>query len=309
LICRSDRARRWTDVALILVALLIVATVSHAADKPRTVESVYPGLTSGVLTHARLADLPRGVLLRCGPVKVTPTDITRKIDAAPETLRAQLRKNALFVLGQLAGKDLLLHAAKTQAKITGKTDDEIIRSYLDAAAKSVRVTEAEIVEFYEKNKAMCGGVPLARMKSTLRKFVLDEKRQKTVVEYVRTLGRRLPIEVSAAWLAKQVPLIRDNPVDKARASAKPSMVDFGSEGCRPCQMMEPILEKLTEKHKGKANILFVHVGKEKILAVRYGIRAIPVQVFFDKDGKEVFRHVGFFPQDEIEKKLKEIGVK
>ena len=55
-------------------------------------------------------------------------------------------------------------------------------------------------------------------------------------------------------------------------------------------------------------MLFVHVGQEQILAARYGIQTIPMQVFFDKDGKEVFRHVGFWPQEEIEKKLAEMGV-
>ena len=103
--------------------------------------------------------------------------------------------------------------------------------------------------------------------------------------------------------------MRDNPVDKARASGKPSMVDFGRDGCRPCDMMAPILETLKKDYEGKAEILFVHVGEEQILAARYDVRSIPVQVFFDKDGKEVFRHTGFFPQDEIEKKLAKMGVK
>lgn len=37
------------------------------------------------------------------------------------------------------------------------------------------------------------------------------------------------------------------------------------------------------------------------------IASIPVQVFFDKTGKEFFRHVGFFPQTEVEKKILEMG--
>jgi len=98
-------------------------------------------------------------------------------------------------------------------------------------------------------------------------------------------------------------------VGKARSSGKPSLVDFGSKGCGPCDMMAPILATLSKKYDGKANVLFVHVGEEQILASRYGIQSIPVQVFFDKDGREVFRHVGFFPQEEIEKKLAEMGVK
>jgi thioredoxin 1 len=98
-------------------------------------------------------------------------------------------------------------------------------------------------------------------------------------------------------------------VDKARASGKPSLVDFGSTGCRPCDMLAPILEALKEKYAGKLNVLFIHIGQEQILASRYGIQTIPAQVFFDKNGKEVFRHIGFFPQDEIEKKLAELGFK
>jgi len=109
-------------------------------------------------------------------------------------------------------------------------------------------------------------------------------------------------------LAKQAVLARDNPVDKARDSGKPSLVDFGATGCGPCDMMTPILENLKVKYEGKLNVLFVHVRERQILGAKYGIQTIPVQVFFDKDGKEVFRHVGFFPQEEIERKLAEMGV-
>ena len=49
--------------------------------------------------------------------------------------------------------------------------------------------------------------------------------------------------------------------------------------------------------------------KENLLAARYGIRSIPVQVFFDADGKEVFRHVGFFAQIEVDKQLAAMEVK
>jgi len=115
-------------------------------------------------------------------------------------------------------------------------------------------------------------------------------------------------EISASWLKKYAALAGVNPVDKARASGKPSLVDFGSVGCRPCDMMAPILDTLREKYKEKLNVLFVHVGQEQILASRYGIQSIPVQIFFDKTGKEVHRHLGFFPQSEIENLLSDMGI-
>ena len=125
---------------------------------------------------------------------------------------------------------------------------------------------------------------------------------------MRSLGKRLRIEVSAGWTKEKAVEARDNVVDKARASGKPSLVDFGATGCRPCDMMAPILETLKKKYEGKANVLFVHVREEQILAARHGVQTIPTQVFFDKDGKEVSRHTGFFPQDKMEKKLAEMGV-
>lgn len=96
------------------------------------------------------------------------------------------------------------------------------------------------------------------------------------------------------WVKTQSNLAMDNPVDKARRSKKPTMAEFGATGCVPCDMMQPILDKLRKTYPGKLNVIFVHVGEDQVLAARYGIQSIPVQVFFDAAGKEVFRHVGFF---------------
>jgi thioredoxin 1 len=52
----------------------------------------------------------------------------------------------------------------------------------------------------------------------------------------------------------------------------------------------------------------VHVGQEKVLAARFGIRSIPVQVFYDPNGNEVFRHEGFFAEAEVNKVLSKMGV-
>jgi thioredoxin 1 len=156
---------------------------------------------------------------------------------------------------------------------------------------------------------LCGGATLEQIKNDLKQYLLQQKQQKAVAEYIRTMGQRVSIEVNKDWVEQQNTLARDNPVDKARASGRPSLIDFGSTGCRPCDMMTPILETLKKKYEKQLNVLFVHVGKEQIFAARYGIQSIPVQIFFDKDGKEFFRHTGFFPQDEIEKKLTELGVK
>ena len=87
-----------------------------------------------------------------------------------------------------------------------------------------------------------------------------------------------------------------------------TMVDFGAHTCIPCKMMEPILEKLTRQYTGQAAIVFIDVWQDVGAADQFGISTIPTQVFFDKEGKEVYRHQGFLAEKAIVAKLKEMGV-
>ncbi len=89
----------------------------------------------------------------------------------------------------------------------------------------------------------------------------------------------------------------------------PRLLELGSVSCIPCKMMAPILEELKREYAGRLQVEIVDVNVNPEPARRHKIRLIPTQIFFDKDGREVFRHVGFYPQDEIEKKLSEMGVK
>ncbi|MCP3940556.1 MAG: thioredoxin fold domain-containing protein [Desulfobacteraceae bacterium] len=87
-----------------------------------------------------------------------------------------------------------------------------------------------------------------------------------------------------------------------------TMVDLGAKKCVPCKMMAPILKKLETAYEGKAGIVFIDVWKNRKQAPRFKIRAIPTQIFFDKQGKEVFRHVGFLDEESIIEQLSKMGV-
>jgi len=87
-----------------------------------------------------------------------------------------------------------------------------------------------------------------------------------------------------------------------------TMVDLGADKCIPCKMMAPILEKVRKDFEGRAAIVFLDVWKDSSHGRRFGIRAIPTQIFFDAEGNEVFRHAGFMDEKSIVAKLYELGV-
>ena len=86
------------------------------------------------------------------------------------------------------------------------------------------------------------------------------------------------------------------------------MIDLGAKSCIPCKMMAPILEKLEKKYRGKAAVVFIDVWENREQAPRFDIRSIPTQIFFDADGKEVYRHVGFMAEKDIVEKMTQLGV-
>lgn len=87
-----------------------------------------------------------------------------------------------------------------------------------------------------------------------------------------------------------------------------TMIDLGAKKCIPCKMMAPIMEKMEKKYDGRAAIIFIDVWEHREQASRFGIRAIPTQIFYDASGKEVSRHLGFMSEDDIVKTLSQLGV-
>ena len=92
---------------------------------------------------------------------------------------------------------------------------------------------------------------------------------------------------------------------------KVTFVELGSVGCIPCDKMQPIMKEIEEEYKGQVKVVFhdVKTAKGQPYIKEFGIRAIPTQVFLDKDGNEYFRHLGFFAKDELIKILEMQGVK
>jgi thioredoxin 1 len=102
--------------------------------------------------------------------------------------------------------------------------------------------------------------------------------------------------------------------DRAVAKSDTVLVTFieiGAAKCIPCKAMQPIMKEVAEEYKGQVNVVFhdVWTEKGKIDAIKYKIRVIPTQVFLDKNGKEYYRHEGFFPKEEVVRVIKMQGVK
>jgi thiol-disulfide isomerase/thioredoxin len=298
----------------ILISCFVISIPVLAEEKVLTVEEVYLGLSSGPLRDAKLATLPDGILLRAGNLTIDQQQVDEKIAQSEPELQEQLKRNAFYVLEQAATYPILLSEAKkwmaTQnIQSNNPNQDELFKLYLESLIPpDLTVTDQEAQIFYDQNHESFGEVSFNEVKGTVVEYLLGQKKQEFINSYIGTLSQQLDIEVSDGWVKAQSESALDNSVDQARRNGLPVMVDFGASGCVPCDMMAPVLEELQMSLKEKCTILFTDVRIYQVLSARYQISNIPTQVFFDREGIEVFRHTGFFSKEEILDKLAELGV-
>ncbi len=103
------------------------------------------------------------------------------------------------------------------------------------------------------------------------------------------------------------PASAGRPAATAAAPPLPKLLDLGAGKCIPCKRMMPILAELEETFAGVLEVEFIDVWENPDAAKPWGVRLIPTQIFLDPEGKELFRHEGFFPREDILAQWKRLG--
>lgn len=282
-------------------------------EAPKIVEQLYPNLAAGVLTYAKVKTLPEGILLKSEGIEISSSGIDKSISGQPEQFQSELKKNAFFVLEQEATGKILKKVAAQKLSGNGKdvnstNENQLLQTFFEELTKDVKVTDKDIETFYKENESVFCGTPLKSVRKQIESYVFQDMKQRFVDQYIQTLGQKLEIVVSDSWTKQQAAIAKDNPLDKARATGKPTLAIFSAASCCGPDKMIPIRDELLKKYDTKINIVYVEPRKEQILAARYGIRSIPTQVFYDNTGREFFRHSGFYSEKDITNKLSQMGV-
>ncbi len=90
-------------------------------------------------------------------------------------------------------------------------------------------------------------------------------------------------------------------------NGKPTIIAFGMSHCYSCLEMSKIFAEILKEHP-EYQIYAVDGQKERhILRDKYRLKLMPVQLFFDSEGNEVFRHEGAYKKPVLEIIMKKYG--
>lgn len=252
--------------------------------------------------------------------EITRRALNQQFETLPQQYKEYFKDDKTGFLEELVSRQLLLQAARREniqkqpeyktavAQNPGQEEQVVINLLLKNIVADVSITESELREFFDQYKDQLPVKDYDAVKEQLRPMALEEKQRLTIEEYINNLKSTAKIIRNEKWIETQEALTTDNPLNNALKRGQPVVVDFGRGTCMPCKMMEPILKKLEKKYQGRASILILDVDEYRSLSRKYRVMVIPTQVFFDSNGKEVYRHQGFMSEADIIAKLKELGV-
>lgn len=93
------------------------------------------------------------------------------------------------------------------------------------------------------------------------------------------------------------------------ATAKIKFLEIGSDKCIPCKQMKVVTENIVKKYGDELAFQYIDIYENKDVADDYKIQLIPTQIFYNQKGVEIFRHVGYFPEEKIDSLLQANGLK
>jgi|SRR5450759_4701151 thioredoxin 1 len=127
-----------------------------------------------------------------------------------------------------------------------------------------------------------------------------------VVALAAGASGRAPATPAAAEVP--IPALSPADLDSALKAGVPLIVEFGGETCIPCMNMQEVLKNLRARLGKRSRVSNFWIQPNPEVARRHQIMVMPTQIIFDARGREIFRHMGYFPQPDFEKVLKEKGL-
>ena len=66
---------------------------------------------------------------------------------------------------------------------------------------------------------------------------------------------------------------------------KPAVIDFYADWCKPCKVVSPILDQLSEEYDGQVDFYKVNTEKDPALARQFSVQSIPTIMFIPLEGQ------------------------
>jgi len=160
------------------------------------------------------------------------------------------------------------------------------------------VADKDVDAFYDTYKERLGGRSKDEVAPYIRTMLEQRQLYERVQKVVDELKGKARVEINERALKRIAPLPAttmsgDGPLKRAWASGRPVLAAFGTDSCTPCRELKPILDKIKIDYAGRLEVVEINIRNAPALVKEYRVMVVPTLIFFNRDGKESFRHEGY----------------
>jgi len=201
-----------------------------------------------------------------GPGDVVATVGSRSITLAEADAKAMQQPTATFgsmKLGQAIYQarraaiddlvaDLLMDEA---AKAKSVTRSALIEQ--EITAKISPVSEADIVAFYEANRARVQGATLDQVRQAIRSYLTQERMQSIRAQYLDALKAKTPVRIALEPPRQQFAASGGSPA-KGPSTAPVEIVEFSDFQCPYCLRADPTVTQVLNTYGDRVHFVYRH---------------------------------------------------
>lgn len=232
------------------VGLAVVLGVACACDKGAK--------TSAAGGSVVVADDPKLVVAKYNGKTIT----LGELETAPggeklfemEEQRYQTRRQ---VIDQLIFKELV----GAEAKKKNMTEEQWMQSEIDSKVKPP--TDAEVAEFFEKNKeGMPPGTTVEMVKPRIIDFMTRDQKGTLVRSLFEDMKKQAGVEIVLAAPKKPKKEVEAKGPARGPEGAKVTIVEFSDFQCPFCSRAHDVVEEVMAAYPGKVRLVFRHFPLE-----------------------------------------------
>jgi protein-disulfide isomerase len=210
---------------------------------------VLPACAGDKSAAARPADPKTDAVAEVAGKKVTLAELEESIAPQLQQLDRQRQQMLEQALGRLVEEKLF----EAEAAARGVTKDALLQT--EVLAKAGEVTDADVAQWYEANKARIGNRPLDQLAPQIKSFLTQQKSQGVREEFVAGLrakhGARMIMDVARVEVA-----VGDNSPAKGPATAPITIVEFSDFECPFCGRINPSIAEAVQTYGDHLRIVF-----------------------------------------------------
>lgn len=236
------------ELRFVLFSFLLLVASATSTSAQGSVQTSQPAGSSG----------KSAVLAEVNGKPVTTEDVEMALGMQLAQLEEQVYQLKRQRLESLIAERLLAQeAARRSIQVQALLDTEV-------TAKAVPVTDKDIEDFYQANKAQIGGSLDANLNGRIKSYLQNQRFIARREEFLQSLRSQSKVVINLMPPSSRIKLAVDGAPFRGGAQAPVTIIEFSDFHCPFCNKVQPTITQVLARYGDKVKLVYRHLPIDQL---------------------------------------------